>query len=123
MTGTADTDRAALVSRELQTGLPELEMVEFTVEHQLGDGTLDAVAWTYVGKPHPDAQFLGVRLREPLALRGVTLVQQSPGNELRLRWYVDWLDALNRAGLNAALRPVFDGRQPELSDLQPLIGL
>jgi hypothetical protein len=75
-----------------------------------------------VGQPHPDAQFLGVRLKEPLTLRGVTLIQESPADGVRLRWYIDWLDALNRAGLNAALRPVFDGRQPDLSDLLPLIG-
>ncbi len=71
-------DSADLVRGELENGLHELELVEFTVEHQLRDGALDAVAWTYVGKPHPDAQFLGVRLHQPLTLRGVTLVQASP---------------------------------------------
>jgi hypothetical protein len=115
-------DTSALVQHELEAGLPELEPVQFTVDHQLSDGPVQAVAWTYVGKPHPDAQFLGVRLREPMTLRGVTLVQDFPGEGIRFRWYIDWLDALNRAGLNAALRPGFDGRQPELSDLTPLIG-
>ncbi len=125
MTSSPHSDRADsadLVRGELENGLHELELVEFTVEHQLRDGGLDAVAWTYVGKPHPDAQFLGVRLHQPLTLRGVTLVQASPEEGTRLRWYIDWLDALNRAGLNAAFRPVFDGRQPELTDLQALIG-
>jgi hypothetical protein len=121
MTDGPDPDRGALVRHELQNGLHEFELVEFTVDHQLRDGELHAVAWTYVGKPHPDAQFLGVRLRDSFTLRGVTLVQESPENGVRLRWYIDWLDALNRAGLNAALRPVFDGRQPDLSDLIPLI--
>ena len=121
MTGDSGPDGAALVRQELESGLHELELVDFEVDHQLSDGVLQAVAWTYVGKPHPGAQFLGVRLRDPLTLRGVTLVQDSPQDGVRLRWYIDWLDALNRAGLNAALRPVFDGRQPELSDLLPLI--
>jgi hypothetical protein len=121
MTTSPHPDSADLVRGELENGLHELELVEFTVEHQLRDGGLDAVAWTYVGKPHPDAQFLGVRLHQPLTLRGVTLVQASPEEGTRFRWYIDWLDALNRAGLNAAFRPVFDGHQPELSDLQALI--
>jgi hypothetical protein len=121
VTGSSDSDSAALVRGELEIGLHEFEMVDFNVDHQLDDGPLHAVAWTYVGKPHPGAQFLGVRLRDALTLRGVTLVQESAVEGVRLRWYIDWLDALNRAGLNAALRPVFDGRQPELSDLLPLI--
>jgi hypothetical protein len=121
MTGQPETDGAALVRGELESGLDEFELVEFTVDHQLADGALQAVAWTYVGKPHPGAQFLGVRLRDAFTLRGVTLVQESEQEGVRLRWYIDWLDALNRAGLNAALRPVFDGRQAELSDLLPLI--
>ena len=122
MTSASDTDRADLVRSELENGLHEFELVEFTVDHQLRDGVLQAVAWTYVGKPHSEAQFLGVRLRDAFTLRGVTLVQDSEQEGVRLRWYIDWLDALNRAGLNAALRPVFDGRQSELSDLLPLIG-
>ena len=121
MSGDSGPDGAALVRQELESGLHELELVDFEVDHQLSVGVLQAVAWTYVGKPHPGAQFLGVRLRDPLTLRGVTLVQDSPQDGVRLRWYIDWLDALNRAGMNAALRPVFDGRQPELSDLLPLI--
>jgi hypothetical protein len=35
--------------------------------------------------------------------------------------YIDWLDALNRAGLNAALRPVPDGERQQLSDLRSLL--
>jgi hypothetical protein len=122
MTTSPHIDSAALVRNELQKGLHELEPIDFTVEHQLDDGGLVAVVWTYVGRPHPDGQFLGVRLHEPLTLRGITLVQESPEQGIRFRWYIDWLDALNRAGLNAALRPVFDGRQPDLDDLQALVG-
>jgi hypothetical protein len=121
MTDSQPLDAGSLVRAELETGLHELAPVEFTIEHLLRDGPVHAVAWAYVGQPHPEAQFLGVRLREPLTLRGVTLVQDFPGEGIRFRWYIDWLDALNRAGLNAALRPVFDGQQPELSDLAPLI--
>jgi hypothetical protein len=122
MTTSPHVDSADLVRNELENGLHELEPVEFTVEHQIREGGLATVVWTYVGRPRPEGQFLGVRLHQPLTLRGVTLVQESPEEGTRLRWYIDWLDALNRAGLNAALRPVFDGRQPELADLEALIG-
>jgi hypothetical protein len=112
---------AAIVRAELEAGLPELESLDFSVDCELAEGTLQAVAWTYAAKPRRDRLFLGVRLSEPLTLRGVTLIQQSEADGVRLRWYIDWLDALNRAGLNAALRPVPDGPQPNLADLLGLI--
>jgi hypothetical protein len=110
-------DGAALVEAELVEGLPELERVGFQVDFQLADGPGQAIAWTYTGQPKPGKKFLGVELKEPLVLRGVTLIQTGPEDGVRLRWYIDWLDALNRAGLNAALRPVPDGRQTELNAL------
>jgi hypothetical protein len=113
--------RAALVRSELEQGLHELDPVEFSVDCQLADSALQAVAWTYVARPRPGTPFLGVRLTEPLTLRGVTLVQVAEDGGVLLRWYIDWLDALNRAGLNAALRPVPDGRQAQLSELRSLL--
>jgi hypothetical protein len=121
MTSENRDDRAALVRTELEHGLPELEPVEFSVDCQLADGPLQAVAWTYVARPRPATRFLGVRLTEPMTLRGVTLVQVAEDGNMLLRWYIDWLDALNRAGLNAALRPVPDGEQQQLSDLRSLL--
>jgi hypothetical protein len=122
VTDSESRDTAALVRTGLERGLPELDPVEFTADCELADGALQALAWTYVARPRPDTTFLGVRLTEALTLRGVTLLQRAEGADgVRLRWYIDWLDALNRAGLNAALRPVPDGRQPELSDLLSLV--
>jgi hypothetical protein len=80
------------------------------------------VAWTYTAKPHPGTLFLGARLTEPMTLRGVTLIKQGSGDGVLLRWCVDWLDALNRSGLNAAFRPVPDGPQPELASLLSMFG-
>ncbi len=59
-------DPEALVRQELEGGLHELEPVQFTAEHQLSDGPLHAVAWTYIGKPRAEAEFLGVRLHGAL---------------------------------------------------------
>lgn len=114
-------DGAALVEAELVNGLPELERTDFEVDFQLADGPGQAVAWTYTGRPKPHSKFLGVELKEPLVLRGVTLIQAGPGDGVLLRWYIDWLDALNRAGLNAALRPVPDGPQAQLTELIELL--
>jgi hypothetical protein len=111
-------DSAATVRAELEGGLHELEAVDFTVDSELNDGALQAVAWTYVARPRPGSLFLGVRVK----LRGVTLIRRADDGSVLLRWYIDWLDALNRAGLNAALRPVPDGVQPQLSDLLALLG-
>ena len=110
-------DGAALVEAELVQGLPELARADFQVDFQLADGPGQAIAWTYTGRPKPHTKFLGVELKEPLVVRGVTLIQSGPDDGVLLRWYIDWLDALNRAGLNAALRPVPDGRQTELNAL------
>jgi hypothetical protein len=121
MTSESRDDRAALVRGELEHGLHELDPVEFSVDCQLANGALQAVAWTYVARPRPGTPFLGVRLTEPLTLRGVTLVQVAEDGGVLLRWYIDWLDTLNRAGLNAALRPVPDGEQAQLSDLRSLL--
>jgi hypothetical protein len=121
MTTNDPTASPALVQAELEGGLPEFEAVEFTVDFQVADGAGEAVAWTYVAKPRPDRVFLGVRLTEALTLRGVTLLRRTGNGGAEFRWYVDWLDALNRAGLNAALRPVPDGRQPNLSELTSLL--
>jgi hypothetical protein len=121
MTSESDRKRADLVRNELERGLPELDPVDFSVDCELADGALQAVAWTYVARPRPGSNFLGVRLTEPLTLRGVTLVRVAEEGNVLLRWYIDWLDALNRAGLNAALRPVPDGEQPQLSDLRSLL--
>jgi hypothetical protein len=121
MTGTSHSSPADLVRAELEHGLPELEALEFDTECELSDGPLDAVAWTLVAKPRPDHSFMGVHLTEALTLRGVTLVRRSDDGNVSLRWYIDWLDALNRAGLNAALRPVPDGPQPSLEELRSLI--
>lgn len=112
---------ADLVRTELERGLPELEAVEFDADSELTDGPLDAVAWTYVARPRAGHAFLGVHLTEPITLRGVTLVRRADEGDVLLRWYIDWLDALNRAGLNAALRPVPDGPQPAVPDLLGLI--
>jgi hypothetical protein len=117
MTAPASETRADLVRSELVVGLPELEPIDFEAECELADGPLDAVAWTYTAKPRSGHAFLGVHLTEPFTLRGVTLVRQAEDGTVLLRWYIDWLDALNRAGLNAALRPVPDGPQPSLPDL------
>jgi hypothetical protein len=112
MTESNQADGAALVRAELEAGLPELATTDFTVDCELAQGSSQAVAWTYVAALRPDRDFLGVRLTGPLTLRGVTLIRRSNGDGasdrdgLQLRWYIDWLDALNRAGLNAALRPV-----------------
>ena len=114
-------DGAALVEAELANGLPELERTDFEVDFPLADGPGQAVAWTYTGRPKPKTKFLGVELKEPLVLRGVTLIQAGPADGVLLRWYVDWLDALNRAGLNAALRPVPDGPQTQLTELIELL--
>jgi hypothetical protein len=61
-------------------------------------------------------------LTEALTLRGVTLIKRGPDDAVLLRWYIDWLDALNRSGLNAAFRPVPDGSQPDLASLLSLFG-
>ncbi len=114
-------DGAALVQAELEAGLPELERVDFAVDFRLADGPGQAIAWTYTGQPKPDTKFLGVRLRDKVVLRGVTLIQAGPEDGVLLRWYIDWLDAHNRAGLNAALRPVPDGPQTELEELVDLL--
>jgi hypothetical protein len=121
MTSDGRDDRAALVRSELENGLHELDPVEFSVDCQFADGALQAVAWTYIARPRPGTPFLGVRLTQPLTLRGVTLVQVAEDGGVLLRWYIDWLDVLNRAGLNAALRPVPDGEQAQLSDLRSLL--
>jgi hypothetical protein len=118
---TADAgDRASLVRSELEQGLPELDPIQFDVDCELTEGALQAVAWTYTAKPRPGAPFLGAQLTEALTLRGVTLIKRAPDGTVLLRWYIDWLDALNRSGLNAAFRPVPDGRQPDLADLLSL---
>jgi hypothetical protein len=121
MTGTEHPHGGALVRSELEAGLPELNVVGFDVDSEVADGTLRAVAWTYVGRLRPGHQFLGVHLRGDFTLRGVTLIRDEPGGGVSLRWYIDWLDSLNRAGLNAALRPVPDGQQADLEDLLGLI--
>jgi hypothetical protein len=121
VTGTDHPGGAPLVRSELEAGLPELDPVSFEVDSELADGILRAVAWTYVSRLRPGHQFLGVHLRGDFTLRGVTLIRDEPGGGLSLRWYIDWLDGLNRAGLNAALRPVSDGHQSDLEDLLGLI--
>jgi hypothetical protein len=121
MTAPAPETPADLVRTELARGLPELEPIDFEAECALSDGPLDAVAWTYTAMPRPGHPFLGVHLTVPFALRGVTLVRRAEDGSALLRWYIDWLDALNRAGLNAALRPVPDGPQPSLPDLLPMV--
>jgi hypothetical protein len=121
MTASERDGASALVRKELEDGLQELEAVDFQTEHELSDGQLRAVSWVYVAKLRPDHHFLGARLTEPLTLRGVTLIQHGPADNVQFRWYIDWLDALNRAGLNAALRPVPDGPQPQVSDLEHLL--
>src|SRR3974377_655087 len=119
--GTPPENRADLVRTELERGLPELEAVVSQAESELSDGPFDAVAWSYVAKPRPGHAFLGVHLTAPLTLRGVTLVQRGDDGSPLPRGSIDWLDALTRAGLNAALRPVPDGPQPSLPDLLPLV--
>jgi hypothetical protein len=120
MTVTGDTENTALIRSELERGLHEFQLMTLDVEFQIDDGERHAVAWSFTAQPKPHSTFLGVHLTEPLTVRGVTLIQPGPSGVL-LRWYIDWLDALNRAGLNAALRPVPDGPQPEVSDLQQLL--
>jgi hypothetical protein len=115
------SDGAALVQSELEHGLSELDAVQFDVESSLTDGPMQAIAWSYTARPRQGESFLGVHLSTDLVLRGVTLIRESGGG-VQLRWYIDWLDALNRAGLNAALRPVPDGPQPDLADLLSLLG-
>jgi hypothetical protein len=122
VTTSDQSDTATLVRTELEHGLPELDPVQFDVDCELADGPLHAVAWTYTARPRSGNLFLGARLTEPVTLRGVTLVQRGADDAVLLRWYIDWLDALNRSGLNAALRPVPDGRQPELAHLLSLFG-
>jgi hypothetical protein len=120
VTGADGDDRASLVRSELEHGLPELDPVQFEVDSELNDGPLQAVAWTYTAKPRPGALFLGAQLTEALTVRGVTLIKRGPDDGVLLRWYIDWLDALNRSGLNAAFRPVPDGPQPDLASLRSL---
>jgi hypothetical protein len=115
-------DGVSLVRSELEQGLPELDPIQFEVDADLTDGPLQAVAWTYTAKPRPGALFLGAQLTDAMTLRGVTLIKRGPDNAVLLRWYIDWLDALNRSGLNAAFRPVPDGRQPDLASLLSLFG-
>jgi hypothetical protein len=117
VTAADDSQNAVLI----RTGLPELDPVTFAVDEELVDGDRGMVAWTYTGRPRSGSPFLGVHLTEPFTLRGVTLIRPGAGDGVLLRWYIDWLDALNRAGLNAVVRPVPDGRQPDLADLQQLL--
>jgi hypothetical protein len=112
---------AELVQQDLQRGLPEFDPVSFEVDVELAEGPLRAVAWTYVGRPRQGHHFLGSQLKEDFTLRGVTLIRQDPAGGVSLRWYIDWLDALNRAGLNAAFRPVPDIGPGGLEELQKLI--
>lgn len=123
MTPGPDDDGSALVRAELEQGLPELEPIDFGIDFRLADGPNRAIAWTYTGRPKPGRTFLGVQLTDLFTLRGVTLVQPGPDEGVLLRWYIDWLDALNKAGLNAALRPVPDGPQFEPDNLLGLVGL
>jgi len=109
------------VQAELEHGLSELHPVQFDVESELADGALRAIAWSYTARPREGQSFLGVQLSTEFVLRGVTLIRTGPDDGVLLRWYIDWLDALNRAGLNAALRPVPDGPQPDLADLLALL--
>ena len=113
---------AALVCAELEQGLPELDPIQFEVDSELTEGPMQAVAWTYIARPRPGVAFLGAHLTEALTLRGVTLIKRGSDDTLLLRWYIDWLDALNRSGLNAAFRPVPDGSQPDLASLLSLFG-
>jgi hypothetical protein len=115
-------DPVSLVRSELGQGLPELDPIQFEVDAELTDGALQTVAWTYTAKPRPGTLFLGAQLTEPLTLRGVTLIKRGPDGAVLLRWYIDWLDALNRSGLNAAFRPVPDGPQPDVASLLSLFG-
>ena len=122
MSAAGRSEGAALVQTELEHGLSELHPVQFEVESELAEGPLRAIAWSYTARPREGESFLGVQLSTEFVLRGVTLVRQEPAGGVLLRWYIDWLDALNRAGLNAALRPVPDGPQPDLADLLSLMG-
>jgi hypothetical protein len=122
MTTVDGGDGASLVRSELERGLPELDPSQFEVDSELTDGPLQAVAWTYTARPRRGVTFLGAQLTEPLTVRGVTLIKRGPENAVLLRWYIDWLDALNRSGLNAAFRPVPDGSQPDLAGLLSLLG-
>lgn len=115
------SEGAALVLSELEQGLAEFDLVHFDVESELSDGGLQAIAWNYTARPRQGVPFLGVHLTSELTLRGVTLIRQGSDGGVLLRWYIDWLDALNRAGLNAALRPVPDGAQPDLAQLMSLM--
>jgi hypothetical protein len=116
------SEGADLVRAELEHGLSELHPVQFEVESALTDGAMQAIAWSYTARPRQGESFLGVQLSTEFVLRGVTLIRPAPDGGVLLRWYIDWLDALNRAGLNAALRPVPDGPQPDLADLLSLLG-
>jgi hypothetical protein len=116
---TATDDAAALVERELVKGLPEFKSARFDVGHRAtGDG-IEIVEWEYKATPRADTEFLGVQLAHPLTLRGVTLVRRR-GRRAEFKWYIDWLDSLGRSGLNAAIRPVPDGPQLDLSTLVEL---
>jgi hypothetical protein len=115
------SEGAALVQTELEHGLRELDPVQFDVESELAEGPLRAVAWSYTARPREGESFLGVQLSTEFVLRGVTLIRTETDGRVLLRWYIDWLDAFNRAGLNAALRPVPDGPQPNLTDLLSLL--
>jgi hypothetical protein len=114
------TDEAAkLVHRELAKGLPEFTGVRFDVGHRASDGGIEVVEWEYEANPRPHTEFLGVSLSHPLTLRGITLVRKV-GRRNEFKWYIDWLDSLTRSGLTAAIRPVPDGPQLELSTLEEL---
>jgi hypothetical protein len=107
---------AALVLDELIHGLSEFEPPQFSVECEVTDGNVDVVAWRYEASLKDGSRFCGTTLSGPLVLRGVTLVRDAAGSAL-LRWYIDWLDALNRAGLNAASRPAPYGPDTNLEHL------
>jgi hypothetical protein len=116
---TSNDDAAALVERELTKGLPEFERGRFEVGHRADGDGVEVVEWEYEASPRADTEFLGVQLTQPLTLRGVTLVRKK-GRRPEFKWYIDWLDSFGRSGLNAAIRPVPDGPQPELSTLVQL---
>jgi hypothetical protein len=112
-------DAAVLVQRELAKGLPEFSGGRFDVGHRAASDGIEVVEWEYEATPRADSEFLGVQLVHPLTLRGVTLVRKH-GRRAEFKWYIDWLDSLGRSGLNAAIRPVPDGPQLDLSTLVEL---